>query len=184
MNLSVRLSQADCIQLGTQELEILKGMSGLQRLSLCGLTKLTDATLLQVHAPFKLFQLLSVVVFSLCQKMHECASIQLFLLVWRRADDSTAMRTAAGGRILSVFMDRGEFQDRIHEQSHPDKPAAAFPQALEACGWRLRHLDISDCAGLTDASLRAVGERCGVLESFSLGMCPLLTTDAVREVRP
>lgn len=61
--------------------------------------------------------------------------------------------------------------------------AAGSPQALEACGWRLRHLDISDCTGLTDASLRAVGERCGVLESFSLGMCPLLTTGAIQEVR-
>lgn len=57
-----------------------------------------------------------------------------------------------------------------------------FPQALEASGWRLRHLDISDCPGLTDASLRAVGERCGVLESFSLGMCPLLSTGAIQEV--
>lgn len=56
-------------------------------------------------------------------------------------------------------------------------------QVLEACGWRLRHLDISDCTGLTDASLRAVGGRCGVLESFSLGNCPLLTTGAIQEVR-
>ena len=47
----------------------------------------------------------------------------------------------------------------------------------------MRHLDISDCPGLTDASLRAVGKWCSVLESFSLGMCPLLTTGAIQEVR-
>lgn len=55
-------------------------------------------------------------------------------------------------------------------------------QVLEACGWRLRHLDVSDCTGLTDASLRAIGERCGVLESFKLGMCPLFTSGAIQEV--
>lgn len=43
-----RLLQADCIQLGAEELEPLKGMSCLQRLSLSGLGKLTDAILLQV----------------------------------------------------------------------------------------------------------------------------------------
>lgn len=46
----------------------------------------------------------------------------------------------------------------------------------------MHHLDVSDCTGLTDASLRAVGERCGVLESFRLGMCPLFTSGAIQEV--
>ena len=35
---------------------------------------------------------------------------------------------------------------------------------------------------MTDVSLKAVGECCDVLESFSLGMCPLLTTGAIQEV--
>ncbi len=43
-----RLLQADCIQLEAEELEPLKRMSCLQRLSLSGLGKLTDAVLLQV----------------------------------------------------------------------------------------------------------------------------------------
>lgn len=55
-------------------------------------------------------------------------------------------------------------------------------QALEACGRTLRHLDVSDCQKLTDASLRAVGEKCDVLESLNVGMCPLLSSRAVQEV--
>ncbi|CAN0539225.1 unnamed protein product, partial [Ectocarpus sp. 8 AP-2014] len=55
-------------------------------------------------------------------------------------------------------------------------------QILEACGGRLRHLDISDCTDLTDATLKAIGERCGVLESLNLGLCPLLTSGAIQEV--
>lgn len=55
-------------------------------------------------------------------------------------------------------------------------------KVLEACGWKLRHLDISDCTRITDQSLENVGERCGLLESFNLGMCPLLSGVAIREV--
>ncbi|CAN0447822.1 unnamed protein product [Ascophyllum nodosum] len=58
----------------------------------------------------------------------------------------------------------------------------ALVQALRAHGWKLRHLDISDCPLVTDVSLKAVGECCDVLESFSLGMCPLLTTGAIQEL--
>lgn len=43
-------------------------------------------------------------------------------------------------------------------------------------------MDVSDCVGITDNTLQAIGERCGVLESLGLGMCPLLSTRAVQEV--
>lgn len=43
-------AQADCIELGPEELEALKYMCCLESLSLSGLTKLTDATLGQVGA--------------------------------------------------------------------------------------------------------------------------------------
>eukprot|EP00904_Undaria_pinnatifida_P005749 jgi/Undpi1/2303/HiC_scaffold_13.g05687.m1 len=95
------LSLTDCIHLGPNELGALAGMSCLERLSLSGLTKLTDKTL---------------------------------------------------------------------------------REALEACGKSLRHLDVSDCTALTDASLRSIGERCGVLESLSLGMCPLFSTGVIRQL--
>lgn len=58
----------------------------------------------------------------------------------------------------------------------------SWGKALDACGGTLRHLSVSDCPKITDKSIRLVGERCGILESLSLGMCPLLSSLAVQEV--
>lgn len=76
----------------------------------------------------------------------------------------------------------GVYPDTAGDMKVPPGIRSDVLQVLEVCGSKLRLLDVTDCPLITDASLRGLGQRCGVLESLGIGMCPLLTNGAIKDV--